>query len=37
MDNRRNPLYEKPFALEVFVSHLVQPGREGHQALPIPY
>lgn len=37
MDNKRNPLYEKPFALEVFVSHLVQPGREGHQALPIPY
>ncbi len=37
LDEQRSPLYESPFAIEIFVSHLVQPGKEGHQALPIPY
>lgn len=36
MDELRQPLYEKPFVLEVFVSHLVQAGREGHNVLSIP-
>ncbi len=36
MDEQRRPLYEKPFVFELFVSHLVQPGREGHNILPIP-
>ncbi len=36
MDVTRQPLYEKPFVLEVFISHLVQPGREGHNVLTIP-
>ncbi|GAC1391736.1 MAG: hypothetical protein NVSMB38_12980 [Ktedonobacteraceae bacterium] len=36
MDEMRRPLYEKPFAVEVFVSHLVQSGREGHNVLTIP-
>ncbi len=36
MDGARHPLYEKPFVIELFVSHLVQPGREGHNVLPIP-
>ena len=36
MDDRRHPLYEKPFVVELFVSHLVQPGREGHNVLTIP-
>lgn len=36
MDAARQPLYEKPFVLEVFISHLVQPGREGHNVLTIP-
>lgn len=36
MDELRQPLYEKPFVLEVFVSHLVQTGREGHNVLTIP-
>jgi len=36
MDEQRRPLYEKPFAVEVFVSHLVQAGREGHNVLTIP-
>lgn len=36
MDGERNPLYEKPFAVEIFISPLVQPGREGHNVLPIP-
>ncbi len=36
MDEMRRPLYEKPFVVELFVSHLVQPGREGHNVLPIP-
>ncbi len=36
MDEHRRPLYEKPFVIELFVSHLVQPGREGHNVLSIP-
>ena len=36
MDKKRNPLYEKPFAVELFISPLVQAGREGHNVLPIP-
>lgn len=36
MDKQHNQLYEKPFAIEIFVSHLVQAGREGHNMLPIP-
>ncbi|GCE17806.1 hypothetical protein [Dictyobacter kobayashii] len=34
--NRSRPLYEKPFVIELFVSHLVQSGREGHNVLSIP-
>ena len=36
MDEMQRPLYEKPFAIEIFVSHLVQSGREGHNVLTIP-
>jgi hypothetical protein len=36
LDEQRNPLYEKPFVVEVFVSPLVQFGREGYQVLTIP-
>jgi hypothetical protein len=36
LDEQRNPLYEKPFVVEVFISPLVQFGREGHQVLTIP-
>ncbi len=36
MDDMKRPLYEKPFAVEVFVSRLVQSGREGHNVLTIP-
>lgn len=36
LDSQRRPLYEKPFVVEVFVSPLVQLGREGHQVLTIP-
>ncbi len=36
MDELRRPLYEKPFVVELFISHLVQPGREGHNVLTIP-
>jgi serine/threonine protein kinase len=36
MDEMRCPLYEKPFVVEVFVSHLVHAGREGHSVLAIP-
>ena len=36
MDERRRALYEKPFVIELFISHLVQPGREGHNVLTIP-
>ncbi len=36
MDEMQRPLYEKPFAIEIFVSRLVQSGREGHNVLTIP-
>lgn len=36
LDEQHNPLYEKPFVIEIFVSPLVQFGREGHQVLTIP-
>lgn len=36
-DEFRNPLYEQPFAVEIFVSPLVQAGREGHDVLTIPF
>jgi serine/threonine protein kinase len=36
MDETHRPLYTKPFVIELFVSHLVQLGREGHHVLPIP-
>jgi len=36
MDEMKRPLYEKPFAIEIFVSRLVQSGREGHNVLTIP-
>jgi len=36
-DEVRHPLYEKPFVVEIFVSHLVQSGREGHNVLTIPF
>lgn len=36
LDEHRRPLYEKPFVVEIFVSPLVQFGREGHQVLTIP-
>lgn len=36
MDELHRPLYEKPFVVELFISHLVQPGREGHNVLTIP-
>ncbi len=35
-DELRRPLYEKPFVVEVFVSPLVQNGREGYNVLTIP-
>jgi ribosomal protein L40E len=36
MDKEHNPLYEKPFVIELFVSPLVQLGHEGHNILSIP-
>ena len=36
MDDANSPLYEKPFAIELFISPLVQSGREGHNVLSIP-
>lgn len=36
LDEHRRPLYEKPFVVEIFISPLVQFGREGHQVLTIP-
>lgn len=36
LDSQRRPLYERPFVVEVFISPLVQLGREGHQVLTIP-
>ncbi len=36
LDEQHRPLYEKPFVVEVFVSHLVKRGHEGHHVLTIP-
>jgi hypothetical protein len=36
MDRHHRPLYERPFVIELFISPLVQTGREGYHALPIP-
>ena len=36
LDKQRQPLYEKPFVVEVFVSHHVKRGHEGHHVLTIP-
>lgn len=36
LDEKRRPLYEKPFVIELFVSRLIPHGREGHHLLPIP-
>jgi len=36
MDKDRNPLYERPFVIEIFVSLFVQLGNEGHSVLSIP-
>ncbi|WP_170142332.1 protein kinase family protein [Thermosporothrix hazakensis] len=35
-DGKDRLLYEQPFVVELFISHLVQSGREGHNVLPIP-
>jgi hypothetical protein len=35
-DEKQNPLYEKPFLIELFISSLVQSGHEGHNILSIP-
>ncbi len=37
MDEHRHPLYEKPFAVEIFVSQHVKRGNEGHNVLTIPF
>lgn len=37
LDEQRHPLYEKPFAVEIFVSHHVKRGDEGHHVLTIPF
>jgi len=37
LDKQRQPLYEKPFAVEVFVSQYVKRGHEGHHVLTIPH
>jgi serine/threonine protein kinase len=36
LDKKRQPLYKKPFTVEVFVSQYVKRGHEGHQVLTIP-
>jgi hypothetical protein len=36
LDKQSKPLYEKPFAVEVFVSQYVKRGHEGHHVLTIP-
>jgi serine/threonine protein kinase len=35
-DDEKQPLYEKPFVVELFISPHVQAGREGHNVLTIP-
>ena len=36
LDENRQPLYEKPFVVEIFVSPHVKRGNEGHHVLTIP-
>jgi serine/threonine protein kinase len=36
-DKQNQPLYEKPFKVEVFVSQHVKRGHEGHHVLTIPF
>jgi hypothetical protein len=36
LNEQRQQLYEKPFVLEIFVSHHVKRGSEGHHVLTIP-
>ena len=36
LDKQRQPLYGKPFIVEVFVSQYVKRGHEGHHVLTIP-
>ena len=36
LDQQRQPLYEKPFIVEIFVSQYVRHGREGYHVLTIP-
>ena len=36
LNDQRHPLYEKPFVVEIFVSHHVKRGNEGHHVLTIP-
>jgi serine/threonine protein kinase len=36
LNEQHQPLYDKPFVVELFISHLVQPGREGHNVLTLP-
>jgi len=36
MNKQRRPLYEKPFAVGIFVSHYVKRGHEGHHVVTIP-
>jgi serine/threonine protein kinase len=36
LNEQRQPLYDKPFVVELFISHLVQPGREWHNVLTLP-
>jgi serine/threonine protein kinase len=35
-DKQRQPLYQKPFIVEIFVSQYVKRGHEGHHVLTIP-
>jgi hypothetical protein len=37
LDKQGQPLYEKPFIVEVFVSKHIKRGHEGHQVLTIPH
>jgi len=36
-DEMHQPLYERPFVLEIYISHIVQSGQEGYNALTIPF
>jgi serine/threonine protein kinase len=36
-DELHQPLYERPFVLEIYISHIVQSGQEGYNALTIPF